>query len=369
MTVIARSRRRPAGPGAPTPAGLLVLSLALLLLLPPAAAFSFLSSLLPRRLIINRRDAPVPAATTTSRIDRPHPFARYAVQPERQEEEKQEEEKQEEEEESPSLLEQPLPMQLATAKEEIAAGAVASMAMWEVIRELNRRKVGYNVLQPREELDRLLLDARLGGGVVAAKMAAVQHQEDEGHEQQMEAVKTQVPIPPPPAAPAPTPIIPAASIPIKSTPAIPAPAAAKRSSSSSRFRPPPALAAATAPVFGSIADALAWAGKLSEEEIRVELDFLSVTEDTSHLTYSELARLLARSVLIEGGAGRREDRSSSSSSSKRPPPTPSAATSTPPPPPPPLPVVTFPPPPPSPRPGRTASCNGSSSTSSRQRGV
>jgi hypothetical protein len=58
-------------------------------------------------------------------------------------------------------------------------------------------------------------------------------------------------------------------------------------------------------VFTSIADALAWAGKLSEEEILVELDFLHIEEGEEEegregLTHAELARVLARAVLVEG---------------------------------------------------------------------
>lgn len=60
-----------------------------------------------------------------------------------------------------------------------------------------------------------------------------------------------------------------------------------------------------APSFASIADALAWAAKLSYEEMQVELEFLGVSYDgiDDEPTHSQLARLLARAAMREGGGG------------------------------------------------------------------
>ncbi len=190
--------------------------------------------------------------------------------------------------------------------------AVGGMALWELFRELERRGVVYSVLQPREELTRLLLEARRDAGGVgpaaAADAAAVGEEEEEavmdaeanapasidaveeGHE-------ARPPPPPPPPAPADSP-------PAEGQQGEQRPRRRRSSSPSATPRPlvPP-------PVFASIADALAWAGKLSKEEIAVELDFLGVATDSKGLnvdddddepTHSQLARLLARSVMGEG---------------------------------------------------------------------
>lgn len=180
-------------------------------------------------------------------------------------------------------------------------GSVASLGLWEIFRELDRREVIYNVLQPRAELTRLLLQARRkrpsSGGRLSTSIPTGMYN-DQGEEEDAtmmpqqeikEREKTRdmhVPA---------------------SAPAVPLPPAAVSKTDAS-IPPPSAQAATTAaggtplsrsPVFASIADALAWAGKLSEEEIRVELDFLNVSleEGTKTMTHSQLARRLARAVM------------------------------------------------------------------------
>ncbi|GAB5030885.1 Hypothetical protein NocV09_00401600 [Nannochloropsis oceanica] len=174
---------------------------------------------------------------------------------------------------------------------------VASLALWEVIRELGQRQVNFTVLQPREELNELLLEARQGKSV-GAHSGISGNNSTAATTNRIPKPKASSPKPfsetpvPPPSPPPPPP---------------PPPTTTTPSERESRSLPPPALAAATVPVFTSIADALAWACTLSAEEILVELDFLHIEEGAEGgregLRHAELARLLARAVLVERASG------------------------------------------------------------------
>ena len=187
-------------------------------------------------------------------------------------------------------------------EEEEDATAVGKMALWELFRELERRGVVYSVLQPREELTRLLLDARRGSG--GSRIGLKTEGEEGGNGGLLQD-----------AGP--------------STAAAAAAAADKeeageQSVTAASAPPPPVLPPVPPPAFASIADALAWAGKLSREEIAVELDFMGVPQDgfDEEPTHSQLARLLARAVMGQGAEEASSSSSSSSSSRSAAPPLP-----------------------------------------------
>lgn len=201
---------------------------------------------------------------------------------------------------------------------EAETSSEASLPLWEVIRELGQRQVDFNVLQPREELDALLYQARLGkvktkSERVASTGAASSSRPLPGAtERKEEAVALashaiNVSQTPPrgdlearfpsvsfaPPSLAPLPVLSASEAGTASTGPL-----------TRRPPPPPSVAAAAVPRFRSIADALAWAGSLSKEEIVVELEFLRVRHEGGTAeapgSHTELARVLARSVVSEG---------------------------------------------------------------------
>lgn len=201
---------------------------------------------------------------------------------------------------------------------EAETSSEASLPLWEVIRELGQRQVDFNVLQPREELDALLYQARLGKvntkseRVASTGTASSSRPLPGATERKEEAValasqaKNVSQTPPRGDLEARLPSVSFAPPSLAPLPVLSASEAGTASTGplTRRPPPPPSVAAAALPRFHSIADALAWAGSLSKEEIVVELEFLRVRYEGGAAeapgSHTELARLLARSVVSEG---------------------------------------------------------------------
>lgn len=147
---------------------------------------------------------------------------------------------------------------------------VSDLALWELLRELNHRQIVYNVLQSRQELNQLLLQARRQVGII---------EEDDEEKEDSKSLIQQP--------------------------------------SSYSFPVPPTVGhdddetiatGSSGSLFHSLDEALAWASQLTEDELQKELDFLSIDEvKRSTSSHDDSIQLLARSVVSRRADVEEED--------------------------------------------------------------